>query len=457
MTADKKPIIAYDHSFMLDSAIGPSGIPAAELPALFEKLEGVRRTLLGQKRAGKVGFFRVPEMKAELREAEKLAAAVRREFKTLVVIGIGGSDLGARTLVKALAPAKGGMEIRFIGGNTDPEEIAGLLRSVDWRRAAVNIVSKSGDTIEPMSAFLLVRKELIAAVGKKRHARHVIATTDAEKGTLRRIAEAEGYRTLSVPRDIGGRFSALTSVGLFPAACAGIPVSKLVAGAGRVMADLEKLPAEKNPALLLAGFHHYAYASRDRRVTVIMPYCERLREFAFWFRQLWAESLGKKTDRSGHPVHHGLTPIAALGATDQHSQLQLYQDGPDDKALIFIEVAKFGADQSVPKPYPEIEGVAYMAGHRMSEIIHVERQATALALAADGRPSGTLTIPSVSPEALGGLMFFFQIATTAMSELLGVDPYDQPGVEAGKRAIYALLGRRGYQLDAGPRRLLGKK
>ena len=406
-------------------------------------MEAVKQTLLDQWQAGMVGFFGIPERQEELKASATLARAVRARFRTLVVLGIGGSDLGTRALLKALPGSGRGMTVKFLGGNTDPEEMAAVLKGLDWRKTAINIISKSGDTIEPMSAFLILRDQLIRAVGKTKHAAHVICTTDEEKGTLREIADREGYRTLPVPGGIGGRYSVLTPVGLFPAACAGLDIEGLIAGAAALREEFAAAAPEENAPLLFAGLQHEAYFAGER-ITVLMPYAEALREFAFWFRQLWAESLGKKNDRTGRVVRHGFTPVAALGATDQHSQIQLYNEGPADKTVTFLEVERFRADFAVPKPYPRLEGVAYMAGHKMSAIIHAEREATARALAKSGRPNATIRIPEISAATMGALIMFFMIATAAAAELLEVNAYDQPGVEDGKRMMYAILGRRGY-------------
>lgn len=442
----KKKQTAYDYSCMLADQVGKGGKSADELPKLFRELAKIQKTLKAQKDNHQVGFFSIPDSHDELRPVLALASDLQKKYKTLIVIGIGGSDLGARAICKALAVPGKGMDVRFIGANTDPEEIAALLAGVDLKNAVLNVISKSGDTIEPMSTFLLLRDKLIDSVGEKKHAAQVIATTDEQTGTLRQIAEREGYRTLAVPRKIGGRFSALTPVGLFPAACAGIAVRDLIVGAKETDDDFWSSAVKDNGPLVFAGLHYDAYVRRFQHVTVLMPYAESLREFGFWFRQLWAESLGKKYDRSERLAHHGLTPIAALGATDQHSQVQLYNEGPADKILTFIEIEKFRSDFTVPDPYPDIEGTAYMAGHSFLEIIHAERKATAMALASAGRPSGTLVVPEISPKSLGALMYFFMLATAAMGELLDVNAYDQPGVEAGKKKMYALLGRKGYKL-----------
>ncbi len=441
----KNIAIDYDFTNMTASRAVSAEERVQEMSRLPGELHAVRQKLEHQFKTGKIGFMTIPERIEEIGAVKEMAKSVSAKFRTLVVIGIGGSDLGARALLGALKPAGKGMDVRFIGANTDPEEIAALLRDVDLKRTALNIISKSGDTIEPMSAFLLLRDRLIKAVGAKRHALHVIATTDEKGGTLRQIANREGYRTLPVPSDIGGRFSALTPVGLFPAACAGIDIGKLISGARDVRDDFFVCEAEKNCPLMFAGLQVTAYR-HGHAVTVLMPYAEALRQFAFWFRQLWAESLGKKADRGGRTVHAGFTPVAALGATDQHSQIQLYNEGPADKTVTFIEVEKFRDDLIVPKPYPDIEGVAYMAGLKFSEIIHAERQATAIALTNNVVPNGTISIPSISGESVGGLMMFFMLATAVAAELLDVNAYDQPGVEAGKQAMSALLGRKGFSL-----------
>lgn len=437
-------LVEYDYSQLLDAAVGAAGVPERELPEIFEAAERVRQRLLEVVVGDRSGFFRIPSMSSELREALRLAVDLRREFRRLIVVGIGGSDLGTRAVLRALGPSKG-MAISFIGANTDPEEIAELLKNVDWRHTAINVISKSGDTMEPLATFLLLRQRLIKSVGRKQHVRHVVISTDAERGALRQVVRQEGYRSLATPSDVGGRFSALTPTGLFPLACAGLPVRRLLVGAAAVLSDLRELPAAEQPALLLAAFHHHAYVRRGCVMSVLMPYAEALRGLGDWYRQLWAESLGKRVDRSGRVTHQGLTPIVALGATDQHSQTQLYNEGPNDKLTTFVAVRRFRDDFTVPKSYADIDGLSYLGGHRFSKLIDVERQATAWALTSAGRPNGTLHLRAVDPESVGAFMFTWQVATVALAELMNVDAYDQPGVEAGKLAMFALLGRPGYR------------
>ncbi|MBN1585791.1 glucose-6-phosphate isomerase [Candidatus Uhrbacteria bacterium] len=425
-----KKLVAYDRSHM------KIGLKPAELKSAF-------RSLASQKQRGELGFLAIPELKKELAETERLARELRKKHKTLVVIGIGGSDLGARTLIQALRKrGEGMMAVRFIGANTDPEEIADLLAELDWKTTVLNVVSKSGGTLEPMGVFLLLRDRLVKAVGAKKAAARIVATTDRKGGALRTIAEREGYRTLPVPGAVGGRFSVLTPVGLFPAACAGISIRRLVRGA---KAEFEAFFEEKDPVrngpLAFAGLQHQAYRSGQGRMAVLMPYAARLERFGKWFVQLWGESLGKARDRQGKTVNAGQTPIAALGATDQHSQIQLYNEGPFDKTVTFIGVERFRAELSVPKAFADLPEIAYLGGHRFGDILNIERRATAEALFRHGRPNGTVMIEKITPETVGALMAFFMLATAAMGELLDVNAYDQPGVEEGKRIIGRMMGK----------------
>lgn len=438
--------ITYDYSSMMSENIGKHGETNAHFMKLRDRLSGVKNTL---KQAGSedgAGFMAVPDRMSGAKKAEELAKEISSRFSALIVIGIGGSDLGAKAIIHALKAPDKGMDVHFIGSNTDPTEIGHLLDQVDLKRCALNVISKSGETIEPMSTFLILREKLIGRVGEKPHAEHVIVTTDNGSGTLRKIAGREGYRILPIPDDIGGRFSAFTPVGLFPAACAGISAKRLLAGAEKVLDDFFGTEVKHNGPLMFAGLHFDGLERRGQDIAVLMPYSSELKDLSLWWRQLWAESLGKRADRKGKVVNSGQTPVAALGATDQHSQLQLYNAGPADKLITFIENKKFRVDFKVPDPYPDLEGVSYMAGIKMSRINHTEREATAYSLAKEGRPNGTVYIPDISPGSVGGLMMFFMLSTAVMAELMDVNAYDQPGVESMKKTMSALLGRKGYKL-----------
>lgn len=380
-----------------------------------KKLVAAKAKLLADWKSGRQGWLGTPDDKELVARGSSLVAR-KKQFTTCLVIGIGGSDLGARAVWHALKGRARGMNLEFAGGNTDPDELEATFSRIDWKHTLVNVISKSGDTLEPMAAFYVVRDILKKKIGI-RFGDHIVATTDARRSALRDLAMREGYALLDVPENIGGRFSVLTNVGLFPMACAGFDVEAMLRGAQSVRDDMTS--ASRYAAALVA--HH---KTRGRNIHVLMPYSERLRLFGTWYRQIWAESLGKSKTS-------GPTPVAALGATDQHSQIQLYMDGPDDKIVTFIEVEKFASKLNVPS--------RFFGGASFEKIVHAERAGTAAALASRKRPNATITIPRVNEESLGALFMFFMIATGIAGELYGIDTYDQPGVEDGKKRMRTLL------------------
>jgi len=441
--------LRYDFLNMMRNRVGAEGVSPEELQALAGRLELARRALAARKADASLGFFDVPKRQPSRDAMRTLLAKLDKEVETLVVIGIGGSLLGAQAVHQALdgleTMRRGARRLRlvFAGDATDPRAVADVIEGVDWKRAALNIISKSGDTIEPMAVFTLLRAELLKAVGKKKAASRVIATTDPEKGTLRQIADREGYATLPVPGNVGGRFSVFTEVGMFPLLAAGLNIDELWKGAAAEDAAFWKTAPLRNVPMLYAGLQ-YLLLRKGKTVSVLMPYAKRLTLVGQWYRQLWAESLGKKIDRKRQRVHAGPTPVAAVGPADQHSQMQLYNEGPFDKIVSFLEVDGFGTDQRLPEPWPDIEGASYFAGHTMKEIVHVERQASAEALAENRRPNGTLAVADLSGKSVGSLLQGLMLATAVAGELMDVNAFDQPGVEAGKQAMVRLMGRKGH-------------
>jgi glucose-6-phosphate isomerase len=318
------------------------------------------------------------------------------------------------------------------------------LRRIDPRRVLVNVISKSGGTAETMAQYLVVRQWLEDALGGAA-SRHVVFTTDPTRGALRELATREGVATLEVPPDVGGRFSVLSPVGLLPAALVGIDVNGLLSGARQAIQAAEADELARNPAALYAALHWAADTDLDARIDVLMPYTDRLREFAEWYRQLWAESLGKRASRGGEVVHRGPTPVGAVGATDQHSQVQLFMEGPYDKVITFVVVDELGADLRIP-PRPDLPpDLAYLPGHSLGGLLRAEYEATSAALAQMGRMSCTLRLPDLSPAAMGEAIMFLQVATGYAGVWYGVDPFDQPGVELGKKLTFGAMGRPGYE------------
>lgn len=428
-------------------ASGAGGLPVEDLPAMLPRLDAVLEEVREEHRRGAHAYLALPEDRAARRESVALAEELRASFENLVVLGIGGSSLGARAVFSALAhpfhnslPAgrRPGMRL-FLPDNSDPVSFSALLETLPLERTAFAAVTKSGGTAETMSQLSIVKERLERDLGAGAFARHVVAITDPARGALRAIASREGLRTLPVPPAVGGRFSVLTACGLLPAACAGIDVEALCGGAA-AMVQRFAAPAAGNPAALLAGVLHSMDTRRRRPIHVLMPYADALREVGDWFVQLWAESLGKP-GREG-PV--GPTPMRAVGATDQHSLLQLLMEGPQDKMVVFVAVTEPRVDLAIPAAFPEHADVAYLAGATLGSLLAAERRATAIALARSGRPSATLTLPALDAWHVGELLLLLEQATTVAGKLYGIDPYDQPGVELGKRYTCGMLGRPGY-------------
>jgi glucose-6-phosphate isomerase len=408
------------------------------------KVRGIHDELMARRKAGRLPFYDLPRQ--DLGPIEKYAARVKGSYSTVVVLGIGGSALGLLSLNAALRtpyPVREPEPRLVVLDNIDPVRIGSYLAGLDPRRTLLNVITKSGDTAETMSELLVFRKWFIDALGAGAAKDHIVATTDRSKGALRTIAGREGYATFEVPDGVGGRFSVLTPVGLLPAALLGIDIRGLLAGAAAMDARLASGELMENPAYLGAALHHAAYAA-GRRISVMFAYADQLYLLADWYRQLWAESLGKKLSQDGTIVSVGPTPIKALGVTDQHSQVQLYKEGPDDKVYTFLAVEKFS--HSVPIPAATgLEALAYLGGHTLNELMAAEEKATEIALSKAGRPVSTITFPEITAAAVGEFYHLLEVQTVAAGALFGIDPLDQPGVEEGKQFAYGLMGRQGYE------------
>lgn len=405
------------------------------------RAKGAVPAVLDAVKQGRLGFWSLPDDVALAKRCADMAASLQERFDTLVVFGIGGSSLGGRMLVEALATPERVRSVRFID-NVDPVRFERALAELDLERTCFNVISKSGGTVETAAQFVILRDRLKQRFGDDGYRARVVATTDPDKGLMREIAAADGLEMLPIPGNVGGRFSVLTAVGLLPAAFAGVDVGALLEGARAMRERCAQGDVATNPALALAALHHLADTELGRKIHVVMPYGDRLRAFGEWYCQLWGESLGKARTRGGEEVHVGPTPVVAVGTTDQHSQIQLYVEGPEDKLINFVAVAEQEEQAAFPANPPE--GYAYLKGHTMAGLFDAERRGTALALARLGRPSTTTILERVAPDALGGLLFLWEAATAFAGELYDIDAFDQPGVEMGKRIAFALMGREGY-------------
>jgi glucose-6-phosphate isomerase len=448
--------LAYGR-MLQDGLDGRHGLPRSRLGELVERFGAVREEVRRRRGAGEYGFYGLVDQGPALKQITTFAEGLGQAHDHVLVLGIGGSALGTKALLNALRkPAWNewddeGREFYpriTVLENVDPTTVAAALRRIDPRRVLVNVISKSGGTAETMAQYLVVRAWLEEALGDAAF-RHLVFTTDPNRGALRELAARESIATLEVPPAVGGRFSVLSPVGLLPAALAGIDVAGLLAGARRAIERAESPDLLRNPAALYAALHWAADADLGARIHALMPYTDRLREFAEWYRQLWAESLGKRVDREGRTVHVGPTPLAAVGATDQHSQIQLFMEGPYDKVITFVRTERFAEDVTIPglsDPSHVLPAdLAYLPGHTLGELLNAEYEATAAALAEMGRMSCTLHLPELTAETMGEAIMFFQLATGYAGVWYGIDPFDQPGVELGKRLTYAAMGRPGYE------------
>ncbi len=433
--------VRLDLNGLLAAAVGGDGITDGDLTELGAELGRVRDQLRTRRTAGTLAFADLPRQ--DVRAVLDAAGAVRGQFDTLVVLGIGGSALGTRALDAALDGGADGLRL-VVADSIDPDAFGTLLGRLDLRRTLFNVISKSGETAETMAQFLVVRDRLLRELGAVDYKHHLVVTTDAEHGAMRQIVNDEGFRALTIPAGVGGRFSVLTPVGLFPAAAAGFDVEELLAGAAFMDERGAEASPLADPAAALGGVLWLLATRRRKPIVVLMAYCERLAALGDWFCQLWAESLGKAVDVAGRTVEWGQTPVRALGAADQHSQLQLYVEGPRDKVVLFVRVEDHGAGVDVPASYQDLESVGYLGGHSLGELLNAEQRATELALAKQGRPSATLVLPVVNAFTVGQVLYLLEMATVVTGALAGIDPFGQPGVEEGKRLAYGLMGRPGF-------------
>jgi glucose-6-phosphate isomerase len=434
--------VRLDVNGMMSEAIGDEGLGRGTVEALASRAAEISADQRARRAAGELAFLDLPQQVDALKPIAALAAEVRETADTLVVLGIGGSALGTRAVVSALGDGR----VRVVvADNIDPWSFGRLLDGLDLSRTVFDVVSKSGETAETMAQFLIVRDRLLRALGAIDYKQRVVITTDAETGYLRQIVNDEGFRDLAVPAGVGGRFSVLSAAGLLPSGVAGVRIEELLAGAVWMDSRTQSASLWENPAHLLGALLYLAETRKRRNVVVLMPYSDRLQQLCAWFSLVWAESLGKAVDRDGNPVHAGQTPQAALGATDQHSQLQLYLEGPADKVVILVRVEDHGREIEVPAGYADLEGVGYLGGRGLGTLLNMEQRATELALQKSRRMVMTLTLPQVNAFTLGQLFFLFEAATLFAGELHRINPLDQPAVEESKRLTYGLAGRKGWE------------
>lgn len=445
--------LRFDDRFMFRTALDQvHGLDPRLRDSMSERFVDVRAAVARLTAAGDYGFMKLGEQAALVGRLTDWSGSLRGRFDHILVLGIGGSALGAKALLNALkgpawnerdAARRGGVPTLTVLDNVDPVTVQQTLGRFDPRRTLVNVISKSGGTAETLAQYLIVRQWLDDAVGDAAR-QHLVITTDPEKGALRAIARGEQITAFDVPPGVGGRYSVLTAVGLVPAALLEMDVVQLLAGAQAAVRDAEAEVFSANTAARYAAWQWQAQVSRAANVHVVMPYSDRLKEFAEWYRQLWAESLGKKLDRAGREAFRGPTPVGAVGSTDQHSQVQLFIEGPFDKTITFIRVLDTVGLLPIPARANLGPELSYLPGKTLGALLDAELHATREALRSQGRMSMTLELDTVDAYHLGQLMMFFQLAAGYAGVWYDVNPFDQPGVELGKVLTFKAMGKAGY-------------
>lgn len=386
---------------------------------------------------------------------KEYAALVKNRFDNILVLGIGGSALGGLAVTEALLKPywnlltpeqRNGAPRIFFLDNIDPDSMNGLLDILDLKKTLVNVITKSGSTAETMSQFMVVKDRLEKELGDD-YRKNIVATTDKKTGILRQISEQEGYKTFVIPNDVGGRFSVFSAVGLLPFALVGIDIDEITNGIKDMDLALKNTDIHENIAAQNALIQYLMDTKKGKHLSVMMPYSSRLRYVSDWYAQLWAESLGKDQDLQGNHVHIGQTPIKALGVTDQHSQIQLYNEGPNDKIINFIRVEEFDTTLEIPKIF-EYTGIGYLGGKTINDLLNAEADSTKVSLSDYARPTVTITLPKVDGYNVAQLLYMLQVQTAIAGALYNIDAFNQPGVEQAKNYTYALMGRAGYEDSA---------
>ncbi len=438
--------VKLDYSNLISTNIGSEhGIEFDEIKKMAESGLIAANALEKKIEDETLGFYQLPFNNELVEEIEAYASSVKERFTHYVHVGIGGSALGPIALHSSLRSSYYNSEDSpkmYFPDNVDPDWLAELIDEIDVKKTLFHVVSKSGGTAETAATMLYIMKFLKEKLGENFY-KNLLFTTDPTKGLLNQIAQENAIKCFRIPPNVGGRFSVLTPVGLIPAAIAGIDIKKLLAGAAAMSQLCREKDVLKNPAFIFAATHTILM-KKNKNISVMMPYSNKLKDIADWYGQIWAESLGKRYDNQKNVIEVGQTPVKALGATDQHSQVQLYVEGPNDKVITFIEVENFKHNDVLVNHFPYIKDFDYLAGSTLGGLLNSEKQATEIALTNNKRPNLTIKISEVSEENIGALIFFFQAATAFAGELLNINAFDQPGVEEGKIATYALMGRNGY-------------
>ncbi|MCP4644760.1 MAG: glucose-6-phosphate isomerase [bacterium] len=448
--------IRIDVARAKSAAVGKDhGITPAELKAIEPRIAAAHKILRRERKNGDYGFWDLHKDTKVIKSVKETAATfLERGYDNLVILGIGGSALGITALATALKPKYYNMMTRrgrkgcprlFVMDNIDPVTFRDMMRICPPKKTLYNVISKSGGTAETMSQLMIVIDAIEKKLGKKAVKDHLVVTTnprgkDAPPSLLHPVADQYKLTSFTVPLNVGGRFSVFSPVGLFPAAMLGMDIDAMVSGCRAMDARCAKPSLTENPAYLRAAVQYLADTEKGKVMSVMMPYADGLRDVADWYRQIWAESLGKRYSLDGEEVFAGQTPIKALGATDQHSQVQLYREGPNDKILNILEVRRFDKTARIPDALKSVKQLAYLRGVTMNKLMAAELRGTMDALKISGRPVSRITLPRLNAHTVAQLLYMLEVETAMAGRLYNVQTFDQPGVEEGKQIARALMG-----------------
>lgn len=438
-----------DTSIKIDVASVAATVSRQQIDALLPEAVQAMKTVETGSGAGNdfLGWTDLPtRLSAELvNEINATAESLRKECEVVVSIGIGGSYLGAKAVIEALGDSFGayrhdckGPQMLFAGQNIGEDYLYELMDYLRDKRFGIIVISKSGTTTEPAIAFRLLKELLERKEGKEQAARHIVAITDERRGALRQLATEEGYRTFVIDDNVGGRFSVLTPVGLLPIAVAGYDIKELIAGAAHMQRICSAEDYESNPSLLYAATRNALYRA-GKKIEIMVNYNPKLHYFGEWWKQLYGESEGKD--------HKGIFPAAVDNSTDLHSMGQWIQDGERTIFETVLSVEVSDHEVVIPSDSDNLDGLNYIAGKRVDQVNKMAELGTRIAHVDGGVPNMRITIPALTEKYLGQLIYFFEKACGISGYLLGVNPFNQPGVEDYKRNMFALLEKPGYEAE----------
>ena len=423
------------------------GITWKDIHSLQKKADEIHNDLVKKRKDGVLGFYDLPYEKNIIQIIKAISQVVRRKFEYFVHIGIGGSCLGTQVLCSSMLHSFHNVQNKrhmtprfFFMDNPDPRTVIDLLDVINLNTTAFFVVSKSGNTDETLAILMILFSRVLKRLGTHAIGEHfVVATSPQKNGALHSIAEKEKMRILALPDNVGGRFSALSAAGLYPAAVAGMNIERLLEGAARMDKNTQANKVEHNPAYLNATVHYLLDTQKNKNISVMMPYCDSLWYFSRWYQQLWAESLGKAKGKGAV----GQTPLASLGTIDQHSLLQLILDGPNDKTVTFIGRNRFKKDIKIPDVFRHEDSISYLRRQDLSKLMTSEMNATEFILTRNNRPSVRLNLDELDEFNIGSLLYLYEVQTAFAGGLYGINAFDQPAVEDGKLVTRTLLGKEG--------------